>query len=65
MPGAKWSRVKEGDEIVLTGRLANGWFRCLAKTDVTVTTEQDLDDIFSVYSHTSDDNNNSEILVVA
>ena len=49
MPGATWSQLKQGDEVVLTGRLSNGWFRCMAKMDVAASTEQGLD-----YSHLTD-----------
>ena len=49
VPGASWSQLKQGDEVVLTGRLANGWFRCMAKMDVAASTEQGLD-----YSHLTD-----------
>ena len=49
MPGASWSQLKQGDEVVLTGRLSNGWFRCMAKMDVAASTEQGLD-----YSHLTD-----------
>ncbi|CAI8018572.1 hypothetical protein GBAR_LOCUS11259 [Geodia barretti] len=54
VPGAKWSHLKQGDEVVLTGRLESGWFRCLAHTDVGAT-EEGMD-IFPGYIHISDDN---------
>ena len=50
VPGAMWSQLREGEEVVLTGRLANGWFRCLAKRDVSATTGLGLD-FFTVSSH--------------
>ena len=35
VPGASWSQLKEGDEVVLTGRLPSGWLRCLVQRDVS------------------------------
>lgn len=37
MPGASWSQLREGDEVVLTGMLASGWFRCVVQRDVSAT----------------------------
>jgi hypothetical protein len=42
VPGASWSQLRLGDEVVVTGRLANGWFRCFAQRDVTPPSQQDV-----------------------
>ena len=30
VPGAEWSLVREGQSVSVLGRLANGWYRCVA-----------------------------------
>ena len=39
VPGASWSRLKKGDEVLLTGRLASGWLRCVAHREVSATVD--------------------------
>lgn len=53
VPGASWSRLKEGEEVMLTGKLTNGWYRCMAKRDMTVSPEEGMDS-FSLNSSYSD-----------
>ncbi len=30
VPGAEWSRLREGESVCVLGRLPNGWYRCMA-----------------------------------
>ena len=39
VPGAGWSRLRQGEEVVLTGRLASGWLRCVAHREVCATVD--------------------------
>lgn len=53
VPGASWSQLKQGDEVVLIGRLSNGWYRCLAQRAVTAHTMHGIDSV-SITSHLSE-----------
>ena len=57
VPGASWSRLNEGEEIILTGRLSNGWFRCIATVDVTANIGENVE----VESSSGGDGKDSEM----
>ena len=55
VPGASWSQLKQGDEVVLTGRLASGWFRCLAQREVSAIVHDGSVSVSSQLSEASGD----------
>ena len=57
VPGASWSRLRKGDEVVLTGRLASGWLRCVTHKEVSATVDAvGSVSVSSQLSETSSDN---------